>query len=246
MTIRRRDFLKVSGLTALSGGLPRFARSADTMSVYELERFDNARILHMTDTHAQLQPVYFREPSVNLGIGAMLGKPPHLVGKAFLDRFGIKPDSADAYAFPFVDFEKGSARFGKLGGFAHLKTLIDRLRADVGTGRSMLLDGGDLWQGSGQANTMQGADMVDAANLLGIEAMTGHWEFTYGEDTLRKNLQRFKGEFLAQNVFLTEEAAFNDAKAFDPASGRVFKPSMIKELGGSGSPGVGKSFPRVA
>src|SRR6202012_381380 len=105
--------------------------------------------------------------------------------------------------------------------------LIDRLRSDAGTGRSLLLDGGDLWQGSGLTNSLQGADMVEAANLLGIEAMTGHWEFTYGEEALRKNLQNFKGEFLAQNVFLTEEAKFNDAKAFDPASGRVFKPSVI-------------------
>ncbi len=88
----------------------------------------------MTDTHAQLLPVYFREPSVNLGIGTMRGKPPHLVGRAFLDRFGIKPDSADAYAFTFLDFEKSAARFGKLGGFAHLKTLIDRLRSDAGPG----------------------------------------------------------------------------------------------------------------
>ena len=176
--------------------------------------------------------MFFREPSVNLGVGAMAGKPPHLVGKAFLDRFGIRPDSADAYAFTCVEFEKAAPRFGKLGGFAHLKTLIDRLRSDVGASRSLLLDGGDLWQGTGLANTMQGADMVEAANLLGIEAMTGHWEFTYGEKALRDNLARFKGEFLAQNVFLTEEAAFNDAKAFDPASGRVFKPSLIKEIGG--------------
>ena len=152
--------------------------------------------------------------------------------RAFLDRFGIRPDSADAYAFTCIEFEKAAGRFGKLGGFAHLKTLVDRLRSEVGTGRSLLLDGGDLWQGTGLANTLQGADMVDAANLLGIEAMTGHWEFTYGEKTLRANLERFKGEFLAQNVFLTEEAAFNDAKAFDPASGRVFKPSIIKEIGG--------------
>jgi sulfur-oxidizing protein SoxB len=245
MTIRRRELLKISGVAALSAGLPRLARGADTMGVYELERFGNARILHMTDTHAQLQPIYFREPSVNLGVGAMQGQPPHLVGKAFLDRFGIKPDSADAHAFTFVDFEKGAARFGKLGGFAHLKTLIDRLRNDVGMGRSMLLDGGDLWQGSGQANTLGGADMVDAANLLGIEAMTGHWEFTYGETTLRKNLERFKGKFLAQNVFLTEEAAFNDAKAFDPASGRVFEPSMIKEIGGYRVAVIGQAFPYV-
>src|SRR6516165_10364458 len=214
MKIRRRDFLKGSGAAILLGGSSRFARAAESPSFYDIERFGNARILHMTDVHAQLKPVYFREPSVNIGIGEMLGRPPHLVGRAFLDRFGIKADSAEAYAFTSLDFEKSAQRFGKLGGFAHLKTLIDRLRNDVGEGHSLLLDGGDLWQGTGLANSMLGADMVEAANLLGIEAMTGHWEFTYGEAALRANLERFKGEFLAQNVFLTEEAAFNDAKAF--------------------------------
>jgi S-sulfosulfanyl-L-cysteine sulfohydrolase len=245
MTIRRRDFLRLTGAAALSGGLPLIARGADSASIYDLERFGNARVLHMTDTHAQLQPAYFREPSVNLGIGGMQGKPPHLVGRAFLDRFGVRPDSADAYAFTSVDFEKSAARFGKLGGFAHLKTLIDRLRSDVGPERSLLLDGGDLWQGTGQANTLQGADMVAAANLLGIEAMTGHWEFTYGEAALRSNLERFKGEFLAQNVYLTEEAAFNDAKAFDPVSGRVFKPAMIREISEYRVAVIGQAFPYV-
>src|SRR4051794_757048 len=245
MAIRRRDLLALAGAAALSPALPRIARSADNPSVYDLQRFGNARILHMTDTHAQLSPVYFREPSVNLGIGAMQGRPPHLVGRAFLDHFGIKPDSANAYAFTCLDFEKSAARFGKLGGFAHLKTLIDRLRSDAGSGRSLLLDGGDLWQGTGLSNTMQGADMVEAANLLGIEAMTGHWEFTYGEKALRANLERFKGEFLAQNVFLTEEAAFNDAKAFDPASGRVSKPATIKEIGGHRVAVIGQAFPYV-
>jgi sulfur-oxidizing protein SoxB len=245
MTIRRRDFLRLTGAAALSGGLPLIARGADSAGIYDLERFGNARILHITDTHAQLQPAYFREPSVNLGIGGMQGKPPHLVGRAFLDRFGVRPDSADAYAFTSVDFEKSAARFGKLGGFAHLKTLIDRLRSDVGPERSLLLDGGDLWQGTGQANTLQGADMVAAANLLGIEAMTGHWEFTYGEAALRSNLERFKGEFLAQNVYLTEEAAFNDAKAFDPVSGRVFKPAMIREIGEYRIAVIGQAFPYV-
>jgi sulfur-oxidizing protein SoxB len=245
MTIRRRDFLKSAGATVLAPALPQLARSADNAGVYDIERFGNARILHMTDTHAQLSPVYFREPSVNLGIGPMRGQPPHLVGRAFLERFGIRPDSADAYAFTFLDFEKSALRFGKLGGFAHLKTLIDHLRSDVGDGRSLLLDGGDLWQGSGQANAMQGADMVEAANLLGIEAMTGHWEFTYGEKALRANLARFKGEFLAQNVYLTEEAAFNDARAFDPASGRVFKPAMIRQIGDARVAVIGQAFPYV-
>lgn len=245
MTIRRRDFLKLAGLAAFSAGRPRLARGADSAGVYDIEKFGNARILHITDTHAQLKPVLFREPSVNLGVGAMQGKPPHLVAKAFLDRFGIRPDSADAYAFTCIEFEKAAVRFGRLGGFAHLKTLIDKLRSDAGQNRAMLLDGGDLWQGTGLANAMQGADMVEAANLLGIEAMTGHWEFTYGERVLRDNLARFKGQFLAQNVFLTEEAAFNDAKAFDPVSGRVFRPSMIKEIGGHRVAVIGQAFPYV-
>src|SRR5438445_2750315 len=245
MAIRRRDFLKNAGLAAASLSLPRLALGAEAASIYDIERFGNARILHLTDTHAQLNPVYFREPSVNIGIGDMAGRPPHLVGRAFLDRFGIRPDSADAYAFSCFEFEKSAGRFGKLGGFAHLKTLIDRLRGDAGEKHSMLVDGGDLWQGTGLASLMQGRDMVEAANLLGVEAMTGHWEFTYVEQALRANLERFKGEFLAQNVYLTEEAAFNDAKAFDAASGRVFKPHLIKEIGGYRVAVIGQAFPYV-
>jgi S-sulfosulfanyl-L-cysteine sulfohydrolase len=246
MTLRRRDVLKLAGAALLTApSLTRAGRAADTVSLYDLERFGNARILHLTDTHAQLKPVYFREPSVNIGMGEMWGQPPHLVGRAFLDRYAIRPDSADAYAFSCFEFEKSAGRFGRLGGFAHLKTLVDKLRSDVGDSRALLVDGGDLWQGSGLANLMHGADMVDAANLLGIEAMTGHWEFTYGEAALRANLARFKGEFLAQNVFLTEEAAFNDAKAFDPASGRVFKPALVKQIGNFRVAVIGQAFPYV-
>jgi len=246
MTVRRREFLKGAGAALLAAPtLLRDVRAADTVSLYDVERFGNARILHLTDTHAQLRPVYVREPSVNLGIGEMWGRPPHLVGRAFLDRYAIRPDSAEAYAFTPVEYEKAAQRFGRMGGFAHLKTLIDKLRSDVGDGHSLLLDGGDLWQGTGLANSLAGADMVDAANLLGIEAMTGHWEFTYGEAALRANLARFKGEFLAQNVFLTEEAIFNDARAFDPASGRVFKPAMIREIGGYNIAVIGQAFPYV-
>ncbi|MFL6791621.1 MAG: thiosulfohydrolase SoxB, partial [Bradyrhizobium sp.] len=113
MTIRRREFLTLAGAAALSGSLPGLTRGADSVSIYDLDRFGNARILHTTDTHAQLKPVYFREPSVNLGVGAIAGKPPHLVGKAFLERFGIRPDSADAYAFTCIEFEKAAVRFGK-------------------------------------------------------------------------------------------------------------------------------------
>jgi S-sulfosulfanyl-L-cysteine sulfohydrolase len=243
--MRRRDVLKVLTAAAISGVVPRIGRAADADDLYDIGRFGNARLLHMTDTHAQLAPVYFREPSVNLGVGAMAGRPPHLVGEAFLKHFGIAPNTRLAHAFTYLDFAEAAHRYGRLGGFAHLKTLIDRLRADAGSGRALLLDGGDLWQGSGLAYAMQGENMVDAGNLLGIAAMTGHWEFTYGEDRLRANAERFKGEFLAQNVFLTEEAAFNDKPVFDSASGRVFTPATIKEIGGYRIGIIGQAFPYV-
>ncbi len=240
----RRNFLRWLGVAAASGVTPRVALAADD-DLYDVGRFGNVRILHLTDSHAQLQPIYFREPSVNLGVGDMRGKPPHIVGGAFLEYFNIVPGGRAAHAFTFLDYQEAAHRYGRMGGFAHLKTLIDRLRAEAGAGNALLLDGGDIWQGSGLANASQGADMVEAANLLGVDAMTGHWEFTYGEAALRKNLASFKGEFLAQNVFLTEDAAFNDKPAFDPASGRVFKPAAVKDVGGVRIAIIGQAFPYV-
>ena len=244
VSVHRRDFLRYAAAVTTAGTLPRIAAAADE-DLYAVGRFGNARVLHLTDAHAQLQPVFFREPSVNLGIGTMRGQPPHLVGRAFLEHFDIKPGGRGAHAFTFIDFQEAAQRYGRMGGFAQIKTLIEQLRAEAGPGRSLLLDGGDSWQGSGLADALQGADMVDAANLLGVDAMTAHWEFTYGEKVLRRNLERFKGEFLAQNVFLTEEAAFNDAQAFDPASGRAFKPATIKEIGGFRIAVIGQAFPYV-
>ena len=242
--MRRRDLLKAFTAATLSGIIPRVALSA-TDDLYDIGRFGNVRVLHLTDTHAQLEPIYFREPSVNIGVGSMRGKPPHLVGRAFLDHFKIAPGGRAAHAFTYLDYQEAALRYGRMGGFAHLKALIDRLRTEAGPGHSLLLDGGDLLQGTGHANAMSGADMIEAANLLGIEAMTGHWEFTYGESTLRQRLKEFKGEFLAQNVFLTDDAAFNNAEAFDPASGRVFKPVTIKEVGGVRIAVIGQAFPYV-
>jgi sulfur-oxidizing protein SoxB len=241
--MRRRDVLKLLTAAALSGTMPRVGRAAEADDLYDIGKFGNVRLLHMTDTHAQLEPVYFREPSVNLGVASMAGKPPHLVGEAFLKHFDIAPGTRSAYAFTYLDFAEAAHRYGRLGGFAHLKTLIDRLRAEAGA--SLLLDGGDLWQGSGLANLMHGEDMVDAANLLGIEAMTAHWEFTYGEEKVRANIKRFKGEFLVQNAFLTEEAAFDNKPAFDAASGRVFKPATVKEVGGFRVAVIGQALPYV-
>lgn len=243
--MRRRDVLKALTAAAASGLIPPIARAAEDDELYDIGRFGNVRLLHITDTHAQLRPVHFREPSVNIGVGAMAGAPPHLVGKAFLKYFDIAPGGRLAHALTCLDFAEAAHRYGRLGGFAHLKTLIDRLRAEAGVGRSLLLDGGDLWQGSGLANAMRGADMVEAGNLLGVDIMTGHWEFTYGEAALRANLKQFKGEFLAQNVFLTEEAAFADKPAFDPAAGRVFKPATVRDVGGHRIGIIGQAFPYV-
>ncbi|HEY4918574.1 MAG TPA: thiosulfohydrolase SoxB [Xanthobacteraceae bacterium] len=244
--MHRRDVLQALTAAALTGVVPCLpARAAEGDELYDIGRFGNARILHMTDTHAQLAPAHFREPSVNIGIGNMAGQPPHLVGRAFLDHFGIAPNGRLAHACTYLDFAEAAHRYGRLGGFAHIKALVDRLRADVGPGNALLLDGGDLMQGSGLANLMHGQDMVEAANLLGIEAMTGHWEFTYGEAQLRANLKAFKGEFLAQNVFLTEEAAFDNKPAFDPASGRAFKPATVRQVGGFRIGVIGQAFPYV-
>jgi sulfur-oxidizing protein SoxB len=240
----RRRFLRALVAAVGAGMLPRVAAGADD-DIYDIARFGNVRVLHFTDAHGQLAPVHYREPSVNIGIGAMAGRPPHLVGRAFLDHFGIAAGSRGAYAFTFLDYQEAARRYGRMGGFARLKTLIDRLRAEAGAGNSLLLDGGDTWQGSGLSQALAGADMVEAANLLGVEAMTGHWEFTYGEKIFRRNLARFTGEFLAQNVFLTQDAAFNDAPAFDPGSGRVFKPAIIKQAGGRRIGIVGQAFPYV-
>ena len=222
--MRRRDVIQSFAAASLSAILPHTGNAAGGDAFYDVGRFGDARVLHLTDTHAQLLPVYFREPSVNIGVGSMAGQPPHLVGRAFLDHFGIKASDREAYALTFLDYRNAAHRFGRMGGFAHLKTLIDRLRAEAGNGHSVLLDGGDLWQGSGLANATDGAAMIEVANLLGIEAMTGHWEFTYGEKILRRHLKDFKGEFLAQNVFLSDEAAFNNA----PVAARRVLPGHLR------------------
>ncbi|MDE2008147.1 MAG: thiosulfohydrolase SoxB [Rhodospirillales bacterium] len=219
-----------------------FAAAADP---FDLKLRGNARILHLTDIHAQALPNHFREPNQNIGVGGADGRPPHIVGEAFLGYYDIAPGSRPAHALTFLDFERAARRFGPLGGMAQLKTAIDALRASAGPGRSMLLDGGDLTQGSGMANLTAGQDMIALANLLGVEAMTGHWEFTYGADGIEKLIKAFKGKFLAQNVFLTDEAAMQGKPAFDTASGRVFPPYTIKTLGGRSVAVIGQAFPYV-
>lgn len=241
----RRDTLKLLSAAALAGLVPQVTRAQAKADVYDLPSSGNVRILHQTDTHAQAWPVYFREPSANIGVGPAQGQPPHLVGEAFLKRFGIPASSRRSYAFTYLDFEEAAHRYGTLGGFAHLKTLLDRLRAQGPPGAVLTLDGGDLLQGSGLATLTQGDAFVQLGNMLGLDAMTGHFEFTYGEDQLRKSIAAFKGDFLAQNVFLTDEASFNGAPAYDAKTGRVFRPYVVKPLGGRRIAVIGQAFPYV-
>ncbi|MDH3643880.1 MAG: thiosulfohydrolase SoxB, partial [Gammaproteobacteria bacterium] len=191
--MNRREFLdlltKASVATSLAGCTSLQATPDDDF--YALPAWGDARLLHITDTHAQLQPVYFREPNVNLGIGAAKGHVPHLVGKNLLDLLPtIGP--RDPYSYTYLDFTEAAERFGKVGGFAHLKTLVDRLRGEA-PGGTLLLDGGDTWQGSGTALWTRGRDMVEACNLLGVDVMTGHWEFTYADSEVLANASMFAG-----------------------------------------------------
>jgi S-sulfosulfanyl-L-cysteine sulfohydrolase len=236
--VKRREFLQ--GLAAAAvAGLPidasRAADSADGEHLYDaLRPFGNVGLLHITDCHAQLKPTRFREPSVNLGAGSARGKPPHLVGEALLRHFGIAPGTRAAHAFTHLDFERAARAYGAMGGFAHLSTLIKRLRSQ--RPGALLLDGGDSWQGSATSLWTRGQDMVDAAKLLGVDVMTGHWEFTYGAQRVKEVVDRdFAGriDFIAQNV---RTADFGDP---------VFEPYVIKTINGIAVAIVGQAFPYV-
>lgn len=239
----RRFLLGLLGAGAAAGLMPRPSLAQAQGDIYDIGRTGNVRLLHMTDTHGQTMPIHFREPSANIGIGEAAGHPPHLVGRAFLEHFGIQPGTAQAHATTYLDFTEAAHRYGKMGGYAHIATLVARLRAEAGAGNTLLLDGGDTWQGSWSAHSTQGLGMVGLANLLGVDAMTSHFEMTYGEEKLRSNLASFKGEFIAQNVFLTDEAAFNGAEAIDADTGRVFKPYVMREAGGRRIAVIGQCFP---
>ena len=241
MTLARREFLHVLALAAAGMGLT--SRAANAAIEYDLAPMGNLSLLHFTDSHAQLLPVHYREPSYNIGLGEAFGRPPHVVGQHLLDYFGLSPATAQAHALTSLDFETAASKYGKLGGFAHLATLIKRLRAE--RPHSLLLDGGDTWQGSATALWTQGRDMIEACRLLGVDMMTGHWEFTYGMDRVREiiNNELAPIEFLAQNVYLTEDAAFNDRPAFDEETGLVFKPYSLRMVNGVAVAVIGQAFP---
>ncbi len=242
--MNRREFIELLLQGAVAGGLASYGSglAAASDSFYRFKPYGHARLLHMTDCHAQLLPVYFREPNVNLGIGPAEGQWPHKVGKNLLKAIGGA--SADmSHALTYLDFTEAAEKFGRVGGFAHLKTLVDQLRAEVPEGASLLLDGGDTWQGSGTALWTRGRDMVGATNLLGVDLMTGHWEFTYLEDEVLANAEAFAGDFIAQNTLATEDALFEGVPVHDEDSGHIFKPYEIRQLNGHPVAFIGQAFP---
>ncbi len=233
----RRDFLKMLGLFGLTPTL-NSCFSSTPKTLYSAPDFGNVTLLHFTDCHAQLLPVYYREPSVHVGIKDLTG-PPYISGMDFLRFFGIKPDTKEAYAFTHPNFTESAKMFGKMGGFAHLATLIKQIKQSSPHGNFLLLDGGDTCQGSATSLWTHGADMLEACNLLGVDVMTGHWEFTYGSQQMLENLKAFKGEFVAQNIALTEEAQFTS----ENESSMVFKPYVIKEFNNARIAIIGQAYP---
>jgi sulfur-oxidizing protein SoxB len=232
----RREFLQAIAAAA-AAGLPVTSAAAldlaEGAAFYDSIRpFGNVSLLHYTDCHAQLNPIYYREPNVNLGVGNAWGKPPHLVGEHLLKHFDIAPGTRDAHAFTYLDFAQAARTYGQLGGFAHLATLVNRLRAS--RPGALLLDGGDAWQGSATSLWTRGQDMIDAQKQLGVDIMTGHWEFTYGAERVKEVVDGdFKGkiDFVAQNV---KTADFGDP---------VFKPYVLRPINGVSVAIIGQAFP---
>ncbi|MGH8810797.1 MAG: thiosulfohydrolase SoxB [Advenella sp.] len=232
--MNRREFLQILAIASAGGyAFPKDVLAADNdmQTFYDMPTFGNVSFLHFTDSHAQLLPIYYREPSVNIGLGASLNRAPHLVGDAFLKEFGMKANSMQAYAFTALDYTESANRFGKVGGFSHLATLIKRLKAD--RPHALVLDGGDTWQGSATSLWTKGQDMIDASLLLGVDMMTAHWEFTYGMDRVQEAVEGLKGKinFLAQNV---ETSDFGDP---------VFEPYSIRQINGVQVAVIGQAFP---
>lgn len=259
----RRDFIKLMGAGAAASSVPFMWPTAAQASqaprnFYHKPLNGNARILHMTDLHAQLLPVYFREPNVNLGVGDAYGRPPHVVGKGLLKLAGFNENSPEAYAYTYLDFLNAAKKYGKTGGYPQLKSLLDMLRQQAGGGENTLtLDGGDLWQGSGTSLWTRGVDMVEASNIMGVDVMVGHWEFTYKEDEVLSNVALFKGDFIGQNVRVKEDALFGDEYTkmtekydgrglYDEDAGYAFQPYVMKNIGGARIAVVGQAFPRTA
>ncbi len=223
--LTRRDFLQVAAASAAAGMLPSAGARAAAPSLDALLSFPakgQVTLLNFTDIHAQLVPLYYREPAINLGVGAVLGKPPHITGKALLAHFGLRAGSPEAYAFSSEDFTRLAGSYGRVGGVAHLATLVKAIRAERPT-QTLLVDCGDTWQGSYTSLVTRGEDMVRVMNALGVDAMTAHWEFTYGAERVQELIGQLGFPFIAGNVVDTEweEPVFEHTAWFERGSVRI-------------------------
>ncbi len=225
----RRDFLQWAAVTAsitgFSGGLTR-AAAQQKLTQDDLLKFDSkgqVTLLHITDVHGQLKPLYFRPPSENYGVGAFEGIPPHLVGEEFLKHFGINKGTPLAYAHTMVDYVNMARTYGRLGGLDRTATLVKSIRADRGENKVLMLDGGDTWQGSYTSLKTNGQDMVDCFALLKPDAMVGHWEFTFGADRVKEIIEQMDYPFLASNIVDNdfEEPVFESTKMFEKGGVKV-------------------------
>ncbi len=235
--ISRREFLTAAAAASLLGGssagwLGRLA-AQQRLTQDDLLRFEplgNVTIVHLTDIHAQTVPLYFREPSINIGVGDAKGKVPHLTGADFRKHFRIADKSAEAYALTHDDFAQLARSYGRMGGLDRIATVVKAIRAERGA-NMLLLDGGDTWTNSWTSLQTKGQDMVDIMALLKPDAMTGHWEFTLGDTRVKELSDKLGFPFLAQNIRDTE---FED---------RVFPAQKMFERGGIKVAVIGQAFP---
>ncbi len=225
----RRDFLQwaavTTAITGFSGNLTR-AAAQQKLTQDDLLKFDTkgqVTLLHITDVHGQLKPLYFRPPSENFGVGAFEGIPPHLVGEKFLDHFGIPKGSPLAYAHTMTDYVNMARTYGRLGGLDRTATLVKAIRAERGENKVLMLDGGDTWQGSYTSLKTNGQDMVDCFALLKPDAMVGHWEFTFGAERVMEIIDQMDYPFLASNIVDNdfEEPVFESTKMFEKGGVQV-------------------------
>ena len=247
MDINRRDFLQIAaalGLLGATGGTNLFAGEAGkerikklTFSdVVDFEAKGKATILHICDLHAHIKPLYWREPSTLISAKNLVGTPGFICGDSFEKYYGIETGSLDQYFDTHNNFETLAEKFGKMGGIAHMKPIIDHVKKERGAENVLLLDSGDTWQGTAVALKTEGEAIVDAQNYLGVDVMVGHWEFTYGKERVMELIGKLKGEFISQNVI--DNDPFSDE--FEEL---IFPPYTIKEVGGSKIGIIGQSFP---
>lgn len=233
MTLRR-DFLQIAAATAAlvpTGWTRAFAQQRLTQDdLLAFEPMGNVTLVHLTDIHAQLRPVLFREPSTNLGVGEARGQVPHVTGRAYLDLYGIPGGSPLAYALTPEDYVALARSYGRMGGLDRIATVLDAIRAERGD-KVLFLDGGDTWQNSYTSMVSKGQDMVDCMALLKPDAMTGHWEFTLGAERVKEIVDGLGCPFLGQNV--------RDAEWNEPA----FESTKMFERGGAKVAVIGQAFP---